>query len=156
VDAQSGVLSVDMPGTSTSTTPGTALTTAAQAEGAGQLLGTTSLPGAMVASYATAQGLQALIAIKDSSAAQCYEFRLVLPAGATPSVQPDGSVTILDATGVNLGHFDSPWARDADDMPVATRYRLEGTTLVQTVEHAPGSAYPSSLTPAAFGAGLFV
>jgi hypothetical protein len=147
VDAQSGVLSVDLPGVGTATAPVAELATAAKAQSPGRLLGTTSLPGAMVASYATARGFQALISIRESSASKRYEFPLVLPAGAAPALQRDGSVRILDARGALLGSFDRPWARDANAASVATSYRLEGSTLVQTVEHGTGSAYPIVADP---------
>ena len=88
----------------------------------------------------------ALLIIRDEDAPTEYRFENAVPAGHQAEVQADGSVTFFDADGNEVGSIGAPWAVDALDKPVVTSYRLDGSTLVQTVDH-DGAAYPVVADP---------
>lgn len=62
-----------------------------------------------------------------------FAYPLTLPAGASLSLTDDGGVIAIDADGVFLARVRAPWARDAQGDKVATSYRIDGNTIVQTV-----------------------
>ena len=108
----------------------------------------------------------ALLVINSADAAIEYRFENVVPAGHTADLLPDGSIKLVDADGEEAGCISTPWAYDSSGSQVPTSYRIEGDTLVQTVEHE-GASYPVLADPswwdtaatfvgaAAAGAGLF-
>ncbi|WP_428119565.1 hypothetical protein [Candidatus Poriferisodalis sp.] len=90
--------------------------------------------------------LMALLIIDNEDAATEYRFENAVPAGHTAELQPDGSVRFFDAEGNEAGMILAPWALDGVDESVATSYRLDGSTLVQTIDHE-GAAYPVVADP---------
>ncbi len=58
----------------------------------------------------------------------------------------DGSVRFFDTGGDEVAGILAPWAIDAEANVVPTRYTLDGTTLVQTVDHQ-GAIYPVVADP---------
>ena len=58
----------------------------------------------------------------------------------------DGTVRFVDAAGNETAGIATPWALDAHGVAIPTSYTLDGTTLVQTIEHA-GAAYPVVADP---------
>jgi len=106
--------------------------------------------------------LRALVAIKSSEAPQEYRFPMTLPDGARLAPAPDGSgaVEIVADTpdgSVVLGNVAAPWAKDAKGAAVTTTYRIEGNSLVQTVSHGSGTAYPVIADPkVSFGLRIYV
>jgi hypothetical protein len=91
----------------------------------------------------------ALLLIDSHEAPTEYRFKNAVPDGHTAKLQPDGSVRFFDSDGNESGGIASPWALDADGEDVPTRYTLDGTTLVQAVDHE-GAAYPVVADPAWF------
>ncbi|MFD8145350.1 hypothetical protein [Streptomyces sp. NPDC059708] len=85
-------------------------------------------------------GIRALIVVNDASAPTEYRFGLDLPVGAEAFSQADGSVAVLKG-GDLLGVFAAPWAKDANGRPVATGYRLDQGSLVQTVAFDAHTAF---------------
>lgn len=78
--------------------------------------------------------VRALINITGPEAPERYEF----PFGgqvASLQLQPDGSVLTLDAAGEPAGTVAAPWARDAAGREVPTHFEVQGTVLIQVVEH---------------------
>jgi hypothetical protein len=58
---------------------------------------------------------------------------------------------ILDHKRRELGVIAAPWARDANGRAIPTRYEIQGTTLVQVVDHRrPGVVYPVVADPNLF------
>lgn len=94
----------------------------------------------------TESGLRLLAVAKNAAAPTEFRFALSLPAGATLRAEPNGSVTVVDQAGGVLGSVNKAWAFDATGAPVATWYSLDGSTLVQHVEHR-GAAYPVVADP---------
>lgn len=59
----------------------------------------------------------------------------------------DGSVALFDGDGTSLGGFHTPWAYDANGEAVPTSFRIEGDTLIQTVDLSSTTAYPIIADP---------
>ena len=100
-------------------------------------------------SYATAVqatpdgGVRALVVIDNADAPTEYRFPM---AGATHlTANPDGGLTVWNGTTI-VATVAAPWATDANGAPVTTRYRIDGSTIVQTVHHH-GAAYPIVADP---------
>ncbi|WP_419554174.1 hypothetical protein [Candidatus Poriferisodalis sp.] len=88
----------------------------------------------------------ALLVIDNHEAPTEYRFENAVPEGHTAELQPDGSVRFFDADGNESGGIASPWAIDANGEEVPTRYTLDGTTLIQAIDHE-GAAYPVVADP---------
>lgn len=88
----------------------------------------------------------ALLTIEDAGAPSEFRFEGAVPDGYTAKQQPDGSIMLADADGNEAGGWAEPWAFDANGTAVATSLALEGSTLVQTVDHH-GAAYPVVADP---------
>ena len=91
----------------------------------------------------------ALLVIDNQDAPTEYRFEDAVPDGSTAELRPDGSVQFFDADGYESGGIAAPWALDANGEEVPTRYSLDGTTLIQSVDHQ-GAAYPVAADPAWF------
>lgn len=50
----------------------------------------------------------------------------------------DGGVEAFDHDGTLIATAPAPWARDAKGTPVPTHFEIDGTTLIQVVEHRSG------------------
>ena len=100
-----------------------------------------------LAVQSTAMGLRALISIDSPAAPERYTF----PIGGdvvSLSQQADGGVVALNADGDPIAQLAAPWARDANGRDVPTRFEVEGTTVVQVVEHRGGDfAYGITADP---------
>ena len=88
----------------------------------------------------------AIITIDSADAPTEYRFNNALPTGTTAEIQDDGSVVFYDTVGNPVSGIAAPWALDADDAEVPTHYSIDGTTLVQTIDHH-GAAYPVVADP---------
>jgi hypothetical protein len=99
----------------------------------------------VVAQMTAGGGARALVSLDSPASPDRYRFPI---AGATRlDLQSDGSV-IAYAGDESIGSFDAPWARDANGVSVPTHYEIDGTTLVQVVNHANGGfAYPIIADP---------
>jgi hypothetical protein len=77
-----------------------------------------------------------------------YEYDLDVPEGGQVVDASGGAFAVLEASGEPLALILPLWAKDANGTDVATRYTLDGNTLVQTVDHTqPGLAYPVVADP---------
>jgi hypothetical protein len=94
------------------------------------------------AAQATADGgMQVLVVIEGPDAPTEYRFDLTVPAGAALQTTPDGGAEVVGADGGVVSVVAPAWALDAKGTQVPTRYRIEGTTLVQVIDHH-GATYP--------------
>jgi hypothetical protein len=78
------------------------------------------------------------------------EARFGLPVGVTASISPEGggtpgAVVLTDLDG-RVSVLAAPWAKDAHGVSLPTSYRIEGSTLVQTVDTA-GAVFPVAADP---------
>ncbi|MFD1538583.1 hypothetical protein [Nonomuraea guangzhouensis] len=104
-------------------------------------------PSVAYAHQRTGQIARALTIIKDSSAPTEYRFPISAPEGSMLEVEDDDGTVLIYNNDIYLGEIDLPWAKDANGNAVPTSYRVEGMTLIQTVNHA-GAAYPVVADPA--------
>ena len=104
---------------------------------------------AEVHSFAADDGESAfitLIKISNADAPTEYRFDNAIPADVTVYTGDDGSYLFLDADGNQAGYISPAWAFDANGTAVPTSYRIDGTTLIQTVDHS-GATYPVIADP---------
>ncbi len=80
----------------------------------------------------------------DASAPMRHSYQL---EGATPHMRADGSVTLLGPDGDLVGFVEAPWATDATGMTVATRFEVDGHTLIQFVEATSSTQFPVVADP---------
>lgn len=102
-----------------------------------------------IAVQATGDGVRVQTILRNPNAPAEFTYTF---DGAVPELNTDGSValTIPGENGSTLlvGEIAAPWAVDANGEPVPTRYRVEGTELVQEVDHHRDAfAYPIVADP---------
>lgn len=136
-------VSLDLPGTADST--GTKL-------GAGTVVYLDAAASTDVAVQPTTDGgARTLVTLKDGKAPTEHRFTFDLPAHATLSADGAGGYEILKPLGdggvITAGTIEAPWAKDANGAPVPTRYRLEGSTLVQEIDTDSDTAFPVVADP---------
>ncbi|MDQ3269463.1 MAG: phospholipase [Pseudomonadota bacterium] len=79
-----------------------------------------------------------------------HRFRLDLPAGASLQALPAESgqnelaseILVVDRDGNTLGVVDSAWAQDAGGKSLFTYFRIDGDTLVQSVDTSDAASGP--------------
>lgn len=119
------------------------------------LLGALGLTPAAPAAASAGAVDPAQVVIEDATAAHSYQFPVPVPAGGRLLPLPDepdldhlaGEILVVDAAGTVVGAYDEAWAHDAAGRFVPTSYRIEGDTLVQTVEFGPETAFPVLIDP---------
>lgn len=100
-----------------------------------------------VAVQADATSARIHTVLNDDSAPDEYAYSF---PGATPVLQPDGSVLLTyEAEGVSVDRavVAAPWAFDKDGTSVETRYRVEGNAVIQELELDEGLSYPIVADP---------
>lgn len=91
--------------------------------------------------------VRALIAIPDAQAPAEYRFPVTVPPGGGIELMEDGSVEIINGEGETIAVFAPAWAKDANGKDLASSYRVEGNTVVQTVDLAAADAFPVIADP---------
>ena len=86
-------------------------------------------------------GLQVLVVIDGSDAPTEYRFDMTVPVGAALLPSTDGGAAVVDAEGLVVAVVAPAWAVDANGQAVPSHYQIDGTTLVQVIDHQ-GAAYP--------------
>jgi hypothetical protein len=93
-------------------------------------------------------GVRQSFVITHSAAPSTYRIPVTVPHGFELRSNSNGSIDIVNpVSGDNLGRFDTPWAKDSEGKPVPTGYRLEGNTIVQTVDVAKAHSFPIVADP---------
>ncbi|WP_329412869.1 hypothetical protein OG802_21785 [Streptomyces sp. NBC_00704] len=119
--------------------------------GAGTVVYTDAAPSTDLAVQATADGgARALVTLKDSGAPHEYRFGLGLPADTELMADGNGGylITRPGSQGTTvLGSIAAPWAKDAHGEAVPTSYRIDGGSLVQTVNTTADTAFPVVADP---------
>ncbi len=85
----------------------------------------------------TRDGLRALITIQNSMAPERYAFPISGDAARLVNTG-DGSVVAYDSSMAPIAMLAPAWARDAGGRAVPSHYELDGTTVIQVVEHRAG------------------
>lgn len=138
-------LSVERDGHVMSITPGVSTTTATTGASGSLVYGTDSAydfaftgPGhALNAGYAV---------IEDASAPTDYRFDVAVDGAPATLEMVEGSVVVADASGGTANIINPAWAVDAAGVSVETSYSIDGSTVVQHVQHE-GAAYPVVADP---------
>jgi hypothetical protein len=76
-----------------------------------------------------------------------FAYPVDLPDGGTITADEGGGVVVLDADGGLVGGFAPPWAKDAAGNDIPTHFEIQGTSVVQVVEHSSGTQYPVVADP---------
>ncbi len=93
-------------------------------------------------------GVQMLTTIASSKAPERFAYGIDVPVGGSVMLVEDGSAVVADRDGITVLTTNVPWAVDANGAAVPTRYEVDGTQLVQVVEHtARDVAYPVVADP---------
>ncbi|WP_426621503.1 hypothetical protein [Microbacterium sp. As-52] len=93
-------------------------------------------------------GVQMLTTIASSKAPERFAYGIDVPVGGSVMLVEDGSAVVADRDGITVITTNVPWAVDANGAAVPTRYEVDGTQLVQVVEHtARDVAYPVVADP---------
>ncbi|MFJ4188200.1 hypothetical protein [Kitasatospora sp. NPDC089509] len=106
-----------------------------------------AVPHADLAAQVTNTGFRATVTLQDAKAPREYRFPLHLPQGTRPVLQNDGSVSFINENGETQGGIKAPWAKDANGAGVATKFRLDGSTLVQSIDVNLNTAFPVVADP---------
>ncbi|MWA07914.1 hypothetical protein [Streptomyces sp. BA2] len=131
--------------------PSTKSTTGTKA-GSGTVVYPDAAPSTDIAVQPTIDGgVRSLVTLKDGKAATSQRFELSLPANTEIASNEDGGYDLIreigDETAVAIGTIDAPWAKDAGGRDLPTNYKLEGNTLVQSIETNSGTAFPVVADP---------
>jgi hypothetical protein len=95
----------------------------------------------------TRDGAQALIVIHGNDAPERYRFPIEVngqDAGLRES--GNGGIQIFGLGNTPAATIAPPWATDADGAPVPTHYEIDGSSILQIVDHQ-GAAYPVTADP---------
>lgn len=76
-----------------------------------------------------------------------FTYALEVPEGTVLTVEEDGSVIGLDAEGNFIVGARAPWAKDSAGQQVPTSYRVEGSSIIQTVTELDSELYPIVADP---------
>ncbi|MFD9847708.1 hypothetical protein [Streptomyces parvus] len=97
-------------------------------------------------------GARTLLTLKDDKAPTTQRFELHLPVETEAVDNGEGGYDLIrlgddGKPAITVGTIDAPWAKDAHGKDIPTRYRLEGNTLVQTVDTQSNTVYPVVADP---------
>ncbi|MFK8844726.1 hypothetical protein [Streptomyces sp. Ac-502] len=92
-------------------------------------------------------GIRALAVLKNATAPREQRYDIGLPTGAHLVKLDNGAVAAIAKNGTFLGGFTTPWAKDANGKPVPTSYRVDGNTLIQSVQTTNSTTFPVVADP---------
>jgi hypothetical protein len=97
----------------------------------------------------TATGVRFITVLHGPGAPAEFRFPLRLADGLALDLAPSGGYDVVHARyGATVGRFYAPWSCDSLYRPVKAEYRLDGTTIVMTVQHREADAlYPVVADP---------
>lgn len=135
------------------TTVGIGLATGAKQASDAKVVGDTVVyegvaKGVDAAAQAVEGGGRQLVTIANPETQHEFRFAMTVPAGGSLKEDGNGGIAILDGNGVQVSSVSPAWAKAADGVDVPSRYRIEGTTLVQVVDHDASFQYPITADPA--------
>ncbi len=93
--------------------------------------------------------VRATTTIHDETAPESYPYELGLSSNYSLEHDADGEgISLLNAVGEKEGAVMPAWAIDAEGKSVPTRYVIDGSNLIQEVDHRAGDfAYPIVADP---------
>ena len=93
------------------------------------------------------EGFQVLIGLADRDSSHQHTFDVNMPAGAILAEIDDGSIDIIGQDGISIGTFETPWAKDASGVEVATSYTIQGNSIIQSIDSTGDAVYPIVADP---------
>lgn len=93
-------------------------------------------------------GVRMLTIIDNPNAPTTYDYRVTVPNGGKIELTEDGGAIVLDGNDQPISTINTPWAKDANEMPIKTWFTTDGQTLTQHVQHnVQGVVYPVTADP---------
>ncbi|HEU5187247.1 MAG TPA: hypothetical protein VFT87_01965, partial [Candidatus Saccharimonadales bacterium] len=93
-------------------------------------------------------GVRMLTVIDNPNAPTTYDYKVTVPNGGKIELTEDGGAIVLDRNDQPISTINTPWAKDANEMPIKTWFTTDGQTLTQHVQHnVPGVVYPVTADP---------
>lgn len=109
-----------------------------------------------VAVQALPSGARIQTVLERASAPSEYTYAF---EGLFPELRSDGTVALMIRSAdvaIEVATVEAPWAYDAEGVPVPTRYRIDGSALIQEVDHTAGEyTYPIVADPS-YSVGRFI
>lgn len=87
-------------------------------------------------------GFAIAASIESTSSPHQLDYDVITPEGSILELVDDGSIDVIDDNGFTIGRFLPPWALTSDGSRVETSYKLNGSTIIQTVESVSDDSYP--------------
>jgi hypothetical protein len=91
-------------------------------------------------------GVRMVLTLATPDAPRRFEFDLGGDAPVVLRRIESGGVIVTDRDGDEIGYIPPPWAQDARGASVPTHFEIEGSTLIQVVDHE-GAMYPVVADP---------
>jgi hypothetical protein len=140
LDGAAGEIQVDLPAVAADVNEGVV------DESGAVVFESPSSPVAFAAQATPDGGMQVLVVIDGPTAPSEYRFDMTVPAGAVLLPTTDGGAAVVGPDSTLVSLVAPAWAIDANGQHLPTHYRIDGTTLVQVVDHQ-GAAYPVVADP---------
>ncbi len=116
----------------------------------GTVIYTDGTTGADTAVQALADGsARGYVIVNRPSAPTQYRFTFAIPSGTRFVYTAMGSstgISLVDPHGALVARIGPAWAKAADGASIPSTYRIDGATIIQTVEHH-GARYPVVADP---------
>jgi hypothetical protein len=102
-----------------------------------------------VMAQTTGTGVRFVMVLHGPSAPVEFRFPLRLGDGLSLDLAPSGGYDVVhERYGATVGRFYAPWGCDSLNRPIKAEYRLDGATIVMTVQHREADAlYPVIADP---------
>jgi hypothetical protein len=102
-----------------------------------------------VIAQTTGTGVRFVTVLHGPGAPAEFRFPLRLADGLSLDLTPSGGYDVVHQRyGATVGRFYAPWGCDSLYRPIKAEYRLEGSTIVMTVQHREADAlYPVVADP---------
>lgn len=92
--------------------------------------------------------VRVLTILNDADAPTEYRYKINIPTGGKIQKLKDGGILIFDSNKKLFGGFAPPWAVDKNGQKIPTHYNIDGTELIQVVDHlSVNSSYPIIADP---------
>ena len=108
---------------------------------------TTATKSTLIQTSSVASGMQTLIVISDSTAANSVTFDLDVAPGLTPKLTAEGAIDYVDKAGLVVAGIKEPWAKDANGNSIPSSFALVGDKLTQYIGFTSSSVFPVIADP---------
>jgi hypothetical protein len=92
-------------------------------------------------------GARTLFTLNGPDAPTIYPVQITVNEGGTLRLEPEGSVSIIDAANNVSSGLAPPWAKDANGIALPTWYEVDGNIVTQHIDTSDVSAWPVQADP---------